>query len=94
MQSSIIAPLTHRDDALALKNLILYTTSDCHLCEQAQNLLQQLPAGAFSIESVDIAYDDSLLDHYGLRIPVVQLQGREQDLGWPFDLPALEDYLG
>ncbi|OIQ88402.1 hypothetical protein GALL_296930 [mine drainage metagenome] len=59
--------------------LILYGTEGCHLCHEAQSLLQQL---ALVWHDVDIIDDDRLLETYGTRIPVLHLHGKE--LGWPF----------
>ena len=69
--------------------LILYTTSGCHLCEQAEAILEQ---GGHFFTAVDIANDLSLLEHYGVRIPVVKdNSGRE--LVWPFDGTQLKQFL-
>ena len=59
--------------------LILYGTEGCHLCHDAQSLLQQ--AGV-AWQDVDIIDHDDLLERYGTRIPVLQHHGRE--LNWPF----------
>jgi hypothetical protein len=74
---------------------VLYTTAGCHLCEQAESILRAVAAGnpALHWTPVDISEDPVLVDAYGLRIPVVKLPGRQQDLGWPFDEAALRDYL-
>ena len=69
--------------------LILYTTSGCHLCEYAEAILEQ---GGHVFQAVDIADDLSLMEQYGVRIPVVKDDsGRE--LGWPFDSTQLEQFL-
>lgn len=71
-----------------------YTTAGCHLCEQALALLAPLAAGLdLRIDSHDIADDDGLTERYGVRIPVVRLEGSEVDLGWPFDEAMLRGYL-
>nr|WP_086938597.1 glutaredoxin family protein [Thaumasiovibrio occultus] len=82
--------------------LILYGTEGCHLCEQASALLEQ--AGVFDlVRYVDIAFDDALFHRYGVTIPVVSLvsdtrndehlSNNELELGWPFDLAELNDWL-
>jgi hypothetical protein len=66
--------------------LKLYGTQGCHLCDEAEFLLQKATA-ARRIEwrYVDIALDDELVSLYGERIPVlIAPDGRE--LGWPFSL--------
>lgn len=66
--------------------LKLYGTQGCHLCDEAELLLQKA-AAARRIEwrYVDIALDDALVSRYGERIPVlISPAGRE--LRWPFSL--------
>jgi hypothetical protein len=42
-------------------------------------------------EKVDISGSDALFDRYGVRIPVLgHPDGRE--LGWPFNLTALQEF--
>lgn len=66
--------------------LILYGTMGCHLCDEAEVLLQKaVMARVFEWRYVDIALDDGLVEKYGARIPVLVTEdGRE--LGWPFSL--------
>ncbi len=69
--------------------LVLYGTSCCHLCEQAEALLHELGIMA---EHMDIAEDDELLEKYGTRIPVLRA-GNGAELGWPFDAVAVAGFL-
>ena len=75
--------------------LVLYGTYGCHLCEQAEWLLQPLrEGGRWSICVVDIAEqsdNDSLIERYGLRLPVLRFGAHELD--WPFDLVQVERWL-
>lgn len=76
--------------------LTFYSTDGCHLCEEAEQLLQQLLAeqpGQYQIELIDIAGSDQLIEQYGVRIPVLLKNGLEKDLGWPFDYQGLLDYV-
>ncbi|OED47383.1 glutaredoxin [Endozoicomonas sp. (ex Bugula neritina AB1)] len=74
--------------------LILYTTSGCHLCEHAEQLLNQLQSqGWCQWQAVDIADQDALADRYGIRIPVLAGDGRADDLGWPFDIDQIKEWL-
>ncbi|HEY0961097.1 MAG TPA: glutaredoxin family protein [Pseudomonadales bacterium] len=69
-------------------SLYLYGTAGCHLCEQAEALLEPfVRAGVFRFEVIDISTDDALVERYGIRIPVlaVEADGRTLELGWPFD---------
>jgi hypothetical protein len=69
--------------------LTIYTTTGSHLCEHDEAILEQ---GGHSFQAVDIADDLSLMEQYGVRIPVVKdASGRE--LGWPFDGTQLEAFL-
>ena len=63
----------------------LYGTSACHLCELAQEMLQQLAqvAPGFVYSAVDISDSEKLFQRYGLRIPVLTDQ-RGRELDWPF----------
>lgn len=70
--------------------LILYGTSCCHLCEQAEVVLRQ--AGV-SAALVDIAEDDSLMEKYGTRIPVLRRTNIGAELGWPFDAADVAQFL-
>ena len=71
--------------------LTLYSTQDCHLCEQAADLLKQVTA-KFDLEHVDIAGSESLVEKYGIRIPVIRNESGKE-LGWPFDLGTLENFI-
>ncbi len=74
--------------------LTLYETSHCHLCEEAQALLLPLvEAGVCQVELVDIVDDADLLEQYGTRIPVLHHPWSDQEIGWPFDLPAVTSFL-
>ncbi len=69
--------------------LLLYGTEFCHLCEQAEALLQAIGVNA---EYIDIADDDALIESYGTRIPVLRREDGAE-LGWPFDAEALERFI-
>lgn len=71
----------------------LLGTSGCHLCEVAESIVKRIaPVLGYSIEHVDIATDDALVEQYGMRIPVLTFQ-QEQELGWPFDEQQLIHWL-
>ncbi len=66
-----------------LVQLNLYTTSNCHLCEQAAELLSSQKN--IAITTIEIADSDELISLYGTRIPVLQKQTSPFDeLNWPF----------
>lgn len=75
-----------------MKTLILYTTSGCHLCEEAEILvapvlayLRQELGHEFHLRLQEISDSEALVEAYGLRIPVLQVEGSALELGWPFD---------
>ncbi|MCH8532687.1 MAG: glutaredoxin family protein [Saccharospirillum sp.] len=81
----------------SLHSLVLYHTSGCHLCELAEYVLQEVRAAQpeLSWSLVDIASDDTLIERYGWRIPVIHLKGMPSpDLGWPFNAAAVTAFLG
>jgi len=74
--------------------LVLYGTSACHLCEQAEALLvAALPTGGgVCYRKVDISTDDALFERYGWIIPVLaRPDGKE--LSWPFDGVILGEFI-
>ena len=75
-----------------MKNLTLYSTSHCHLCEIAHALLLPL-TGEFTLEIIDIAEDEALLTQYGTRIPVLHRQDTKAELNWPFAADDIQDFL-
>ncbi len=73
---------------------ILYGTLGCHLCEVAEQLITTtLDLQMVSIECVDIADDDRLIEAYGVRIPVLVDPESGYDLGWPFDAQQLQRFV-
>jgi len=77
---------------LMLKQLRLYSTSHCHLCELAQALVIQI-SSIDKVKLVDIAEDEALLAIYELRIPVLQRQDTKAELNWPFTSADIVEFL-
>jgi hypothetical protein len=75
-----------------IKQLTLYSTSHCHLCELACSLVMPLADG-FKLEVIDIADDEALLKQYGLRIPVFQRDDSKTELNWPFNKADIVEFL-
>lgn len=69
----------------------LYERPQCHLCEQAWELLEELGL-AGSVDRVDIDGDVELSARYGLRIPVLE-RADGATLDWPFDAAAIAGFL-
>ena len=77
-----------------MRDLILYSTLGCHLCELALDEVQPCIANTdWHIKEVDIADDPALLEAYGTSIPVLFIPEQEQKLYWPFDRLAVQDLL-
>tara|TARA_B100001105_G_C22396568_1_gene447024 strand:- start:2362 stop:2592 length:231 start_codon:yes stop_codon:yes gene_type:complete len=75
-----------------MSTLIFYTSVGCHLCEQAEELLAELPKSLeFEVESVDIGTDAALVSLYGIRIPVVKNKDSGAEISWPFTLEDLRN---
>lgn len=66
-----------------LIQLSLYTTSNCHLCEQAVELLSKQQH--IKLTLIEIADNNDLIDVYGSRIPVLQRKDNATELNWPFN---------
>lgn len=70
----------------------LYSTWGCHLCEQAEQMLQQTDR-AVSFQVLDIVDHPALFEQYRLLIPVLACVETGETLGWPFDQAQLEAWL-
>lgn len=74
--------------------LLLYTTLGCHLCDDAEAVIKScLNPEYIELVKVEIADSDALVESYGTRIPVVGVEGESAELNWPFDQPALIEFL-
>lgn len=65
--------------------LVLYSTSHCHLCEQAEALLISLTI-QYDITwiPIEIADDNDLIEKYGIKIPVIKRIDNHTEINWPF----------
>ena len=74
-------------------NITLFTTLECHLCDEALHMLQAIQTKGFEINiiEVEIADSETLREKYGVRIPVVSVA--EDEIGWPFANNELRDFL-
>ncbi|MGI8829339.1 MAG: glutaredoxin family protein [Candidatus Limnocylindria bacterium] len=55
----------------------LYIRDDCHLCEDAEALLDAM-LGTDGWDAIDIEADDDLLVRYAHRIPVLAIGGTDR----------------
>jgi glutaredoxin len=61
-----------------MTRVTLYTRVGCHLCEAAERVLREEQAGAgFVLDLVDVDRDPALTRRYGVRVPVVALDGED-----------------
>ena len=94
---------------ISLNSFILYSTSACHLCDEALSILndlheqmlnmakeQNFPVynqSIYTIELVDVADDASLIETYGPRIPVLSFPSEPEELAWPFDIQSAYQFI-
>lgn len=64
--------------------LILYSTLGCHLCGLALAIVRPYLAVENDLTMIDIADEGSLVEAYGVRIPVVKHVRSGAEIGWPF----------
>ncbi|SDK23405.1 glutaredoxin family protein [Microbulbifer yueqingensis] len=76
------------------RDLLLYTTLGCTLCEKAKpEIWPVLEEFGLRLREVDIAGDPALEREFGMRIPVVGLGDPGDVCGWPFDTGVLRGWL-
>jgi glutaredoxin len=76
-----------------MTTVTLYTKPDCHLCDVAHSVLEDVREDfSFDIERVDITGDRELRKRYGVRIPVIAIDGVER-FEHRVDASALRLYL-
>lgn len=81
-----------------MNRLILYSTSHCHLCEQALVMLNAAIASPstvtnFTYEVIDIIDNDQHMESHALLIPVIYNPVTHETLNWPFSKEMIMDLL-
>lgn len=73
----------------------LYTTVGCHLCDEALAMLHRARRDGIEVDvcEVEISDSESLMRAYGIRIPVLRIEGRNEELGWPFDYEQMIQFI-
>jgi glutaredoxin len=62
-----------------MSRVTLYTRVGCHLCEAAAAVLAaERERSWFTLEVVDVDRDPELAGRYGVRVPVVAVDGVEE----------------
>ena len=60
-------------------HVVLYSRPGCHLCDDARAVIEaERLRTPFDLDEVDIETDDELVKEYGIRIPVVTVDGVER----------------
>ena len=61
-----------------MHKVTLYSRPGCHLCDVArETILAQRVRHGFEFEEIDIEGDDELELEYGIRVPVIEVDGEE-----------------
>lgn len=69
----------------------LFGTAGCHLCEEAELLVNQSIGTLCSTR--DIAENSEWMALYALRIPVLHHVASKRELNWPFDRQSLQQFI-
>jgi hypothetical protein len=80
-----------------MRVLNLYTTLGCHLCEEAASMVKKQQVSDVMLALVEIIDSESLMEKYGIRIPVLKFDDEADDegveLAWPFSEEELTIFL-
>jgi glutaredoxin-like protein DUF836 len=61
---------------MSSRNVVLYSRRSCHLCDQAREvILAERARTPFGFDERFVDGDDDLERAYGLRVPVVEVDG-------------------
>ncbi len=61
-----------------MASVVLYSRPGCGLCDEARAvILAEQARTPFAFQEVDVSADEELEREYGIRIPVVAVDGRE-----------------
>ena len=73
--------------------ITLISGPDCHLCDQAKQMLKPLlEEKNIQLSVLNVKQDQALFEQYGLRIPVVILEDGSEK-GWPFTAAQIDRML-
>jgi glutaredoxin len=76
---AVVLPPISYDPGSVRPNVTLYSRPGCGLCDEAREVLMAVRRRiAFELHEVDISGDDALERAYGVRIPVVLVDGEER----------------
>jgi glutaredoxin len=61
-----------------MSKVLMYSRPRCGLCDEARSVIESVRVSApFDFEEISIEGDDALEIEYGVRIPVVLIDGEE-----------------
>lgn len=69
--------------------VFIFGTDGCHLCDEAMALFSGKQWQPTYLDIIDY----QLVDVYGDKIPVLQVEGAVSALFWPFETPQIKEYL-
>ncbi|MBT0587112.1 glutaredoxin family protein [Alteromonas oceanisediminis] len=72
--------------------IILFSGPQCHLCDNALEELGKVTQ-PLDIEVRNIRDNAQDYHQYALRIPVLLRQDTQQELGWPFNVDQIEQFI-
>ncbi len=76
-----------------MRALNLYTTLGCHLCDRAASMVIDRHDENLELTLVEISESETLIERYGIRIPVLKFQEGMVELAWPFTEEELSTFL-
>lgn len=77
-----------------MKHLVLYSAEGCHLCELAQEVIENAACfESIRLTEVSIASDVALARKYGDKVPVVCVLPEGDTLFWPFDSVSFAEWV-
>jgi len=76
-------------------HLILLGTADCHLCEQAEEIIRECLPNDYDevVETIDIAEQEHWQARYAVRIPVLYDPSSEKELAWRFEVSDVQAFI-
>lgn len=74
--------------------LILFSGSECALCDIAKTMLMAATnQSPVDLTVIDVKAQREYFHQYGARIPVLKRQDNNSELAWPFEFADLEQFL-
>ena len=64
------------------------------MCELAKGLLEQCASQIGTLQEINVKQERQYYHEYGARIPVLKNTSTGDELGWPFTLEELKEFLG